>query len=262
MGSPVTGFKISVQRDRDFVFGTVGGILQGAPYADAISVRAELDGESEIASLIVLEQTSCNALTAGGVGSADSGFYVSNRPPDALAPQGSPGTIAVDSDGWGGSGSDNCNTGTRYTIDNGQAWIWAEGEIGSYALGPNGQASKAHAPPNGKLGVEINPRNNRIGRKSVDWLFNCRRTAVGGYPDYDTSGNQRYPFYGDVPACEPTENDGLPLDRPAYIDEMRLIIGLAALRRGLRRSTTATRQSTSWALASSGTTCPARPVRR
>lgn len=225
-GEPCDRVKVSVSRQRDYIFGPVAGNLAGNPGADAVAVYFEEELPPDIASLIVLEQKDCDALTTSGTGAF---FRVNDGLHDG---ETFPGLIATDSDGTSsprGSGT-NCNTGSRTVINHGTGTICAQGNIGSYALaGP--AADKSHPagsgtadcvlPPNGGglngLGVEVIERPVRLGRKAVDWLVNCQVT----YPAYSTSGgNQRYPFYGDTPACPMTYGPAeTPL--PPFLDNLR-----------------------------------------
>jgi len=221
-GGPCDRVKVAVARVRDYIFGPVAGLFSGNPAADAVGVYFEEELPDDIASLIVLEQKACNALTADGT---NAGFLVT----DFVDDDGTvfPGRITVDSDGRGGSGSNNCTTGTRYTINPSTGTICAQGQVGSHALG-GGDAARSHPPGTGTadclpvpdgggatgLGVAVLARPTRYGRSSVDWLVNCQQVS---YPAYNTTGFQRYPFYGDTPACPPPlDPSATPL--PPFLD--------------------------------------------
>ncbi|MDX1510283.1 MAG: Tad domain-containing protein [Nitriliruptorales bacterium] len=231
-GGPCDRVKVTVQRQRDYIFGPVAGLFSGNPAADAVGVYFEEELPEDIASLIVLEQVACNALTADGT---NAGFMVTDRV-DADGTR-FPGRITVDSNGSAGTGSSDCRTGTRYTINPSTGTICAQGQVGSFALG-SGNAGTSHpgagladclpaslggAGTTG-LGVGVFPRTTRYGRSSVDWLVNCQAS----YPAYSTTGNQRYPFYGDTPACPPPLDSTEPA-LPPFLDRLHAALQGAAL---------------------------------
>lgn len=217
--------KVVVSRQRDYIFGTVMGFLSGQPTADAVALQREIGDPDEYASLIVLERTACNALDARGGGD----IHVLN----ATTSSGDllPGSIAVDSDGLGGSGSDKCSS-TKHTValSGSGARIYAEGMIQLYALSTGG-SSHPTGYPTTALGESIEPRSRRMTRAPADWAVNCKATYPGSH--------QRYPghFAGDTWDFGPCPDAGEP-DNVAYVDELYANLQGAGVPAGFQTVTT------------------------
>lgn len=189
---------VSVSRDRDFSFAPVIGMDTGTTTVHSVARIGPGVGSGEVVPLLVLEPVSCNALFTSGQGGITVGWF-----------EDTPGFVVVDSDASGGTGSNSCTTGTRYSIDaqgNNNGWIRAlptpEGipsAILSFALAGQGPAQPNHSyDPNDlttpAVGVDISdpaeswfrlyPRpqamTRRITRAPIDWRYNCK----GSYPDY------------------------------------------------------------------------------
>lgn len=227
---PCNRIKVSIMRTRDFVFGPAGGgASSGESTNDAVAVRFVEDEPETYGSLIVLETEACNALVANGSGEVkvlEGAPYVDDDG-NTVIPEG---VITVDSTADGGTGSNNCNTGTRYAIvAPASGCMEAADHIYSYgllldALNPHvydaGSVEANACDPLGAGGINggMSPEPEPgivIGRKQVDWLFNC----LAGYPPSGDPGNQRYP----VPEHAENDRHG-PCDdnaaRPPYIDHL------------------------------------------
>ena len=189
---------VAVSRVRDFSFAPVIGIETGSTNVASVARIGPGVGTGEAVPLLVLEPVSCNALYTSGQGGVTVGWF-----------EDTPGFVVVDSDASGGTGSDSCTTGNRYSIDaqgTTNGWIRAlptpEGipsAILSYALAGNGPAQPARSfdpndlttpatgvdpgdPPESWFRLYPQPQaiTRRITRAPIDWRYNCKAS----YPEY------------------------------------------------------------------------------
>lgn len=106
---PCNRVAVRVDRVRNYLFAGVIGATDGRPTADAVA-RHIADGDlNELATLIVLDQTGCNALTTNGQG----GIIVQNTTDGGVV---RPGLVTVDSDATASGGPFGCGM-NRYVID-------------------------------------------------------------------------------------------------------------------------------------------------
>jgi hypothetical protein len=132
--------------------------------------------------LLILEPSACNALTASGQGS----ILVQANGDD-------PGFFVVDSSGTGGSGSNSCTSGVRYTLDASgtqNSTIIAEksassgkdGVVNLYALAPGQGNDHAYDPADvpARVGPQPQASSARTGRSPVDFKFNCKAAGYDG----------------------------------------------------------------------------------
>lgn len=236
--------KISVQRTRDYTFGGAAGAGSGgASVNDAVAIRFTPPEPEIFPSLIVLDEKACDVLSSGGGGS-DGLVYVENgdlwdHDGDASTPDIFPeGIITVDTTADGTvesyEAASNCGA-KRAIIVNGGACIAAEGDIFSFGLA-QGAAGNVYSTSDlnanacidsgsgPQRGLWPEPQGgDPIGRKQIDWRFNCR----GSYPevgDPSIGGTEnRYPAAAHATPdrhkpCPEAGDD--PGDRPAFIDEI------------------------------------------
>ena len=197
-GNPCQRLGVTVQRARPYEFAQVMGFDSGSTTVSSVARIAPGVGSGEVVPLLVLEPTSCNALYTSGQGGVTVSYF-----------EDSPGLIVVDSDASGGSGSNSCTTGTRYSIDaqgTTNGWIRAiptpEGipsAILSYALSGDPGANPTRSydpydlttpatgvdpsdPPESWFRLYPQPQavSRRITRAPIDWRYNCKQT----YPEY------------------------------------------------------------------------------
>lgn len=146
-GSSCLRVAVAVTQDRDTPFAAVWPDIDATrtTVSQSVAVAAPDDGPGDIAApLVVLDQSSCNALVVGGGGG------VTVNASTVVNGISTPGVIAVDSDGSGGE--DSCN-GLKKTISapSNVNHIWAidgnsgKAYISSYAMAA-GNASKAYDP--------------------------------------------------------------------------------------------------------------------
>ncbi len=184
-GVPCERIGVTITRTRDFSFARVLGFSSGDTKSSSVA-RAETGStQGDVVALLILETAACNALTASG-----QGAIVVKAHGDA------PGAIVVDSSGTGGSGSNNCNIGSRYTIDavgNQNSSIRAEGSTSSgkagvirlFALSAgqgNAHAYEAGDASSGRLSPQPTASARRIGRIPVDHRYNCKSAGRDGVP--------------------------------------------------------------------------------
>jgi hypothetical protein len=185
-GAACQRLGVEITRTREYSFAPVMGFDSGSTHVGAVA-RVEINaGEPEVVPLLVLEPVSCDALYASGQGSVTVAHFMDT-----------PGIIVVDSNGSGGTGSLDCSTGNRWTIDakgNNNGWIRAlpvpgpdpiNAAILSYALSgtPGAQASKSYDPNDlttGRLSPRPQLSHRRITRAPIDWRYNCKSS----YPLY------------------------------------------------------------------------------
>lgn len=227
---PCSRIKVEVTRTRDFVFGPAGGVSgSGSSVNDAVAIRL-MPGEPDVfASLIVMEPEACLVLDATGgadIQVVDGDPYPVDHDNDPATPDimvTPEGIITVDTLATGGTGSENCNTGgTLAIIAPASGCISATGTIFSYGLldgNPAKVYDPAHVGPDPcNTGDRLTPEpipGNVIGRRQVDWRFNC----LASYPSAGNTGDQRYPAAehtgpGRHEPC--TKTDSLP----PFIDEL------------------------------------------
>lgn len=219
---PCMRLAVSIGRTTRFGLAAAAGFTDG-PTANSSVALSSLDGgEGQEVPLVVLDTTGCNVLTTGG---ANAVARVRNA-------GATPGRIAVDSDGSGGSGSNSCSTGSRKieaingasSADRLGASILAyngsdglSGILWNYypAFTNNGGVTAlpadlcpSGAVPNTSSGICPRPirRSERVGRKFVDWAYHCRAS----YSDPMRSNpSPTCPYASSSPA------------RPDYIEALR-----------------------------------------
>ena len=189
---------VTVQRLRDYEFAKVMGFDSGTTTVSSVARIAPGVGSGEVVPLLLLEPTSCNALFTSGQGGITVSYF-----------EDTPGLMVVDSDGSGGTGSNSCTTGGRYTIDaqgTTNGWIRAvptpEGipsAILSFARSGKASANPSKSYDPGDLttpAVGVDPSDpavswfrlyprpeaiaRRITRAPIDWRYNCKAS----YPEY------------------------------------------------------------------------------
>ncbi len=180
-GVPCQRIAVRISENREYAFARFFGL--GTSQTTATSVARSKPGtkDGEPIALLLLETVACNALVTSG----QSSILV-----EATTSSGGiqrPGAIRVESAGSGGSGTDDCNNGGRWTIDNQSAnngFIRAEatddGQVGiirSYALSAFGVPAKSHDAgdiANGSIDPVPTPVEPRVGRTPVDYRYNCK----------------------------------------------------------------------------------------
>lgn len=194
---PCGRLGVSVSRDRDFAFATIGGFLDATTTNSSVA-RADVRGNISLEMpLVVLDQTGCQALYANGVGSL---IEVANN---GLTP----GRMAMDSDGSDGGPSPGCSNNQQYVAmrnGNGATIRALNGSDGAQAsiltvASPYTKSANtadlcaANADP--ALSTGICPRPTtfmRITRKYWDWEYHCSANTLPplsapcpwGTPDY------------------------------------------------------------------------------
>ncbi len=175
---PCGRLGVSVSRDRDFVFATVGG-LTGSTTTNSSVARAEVRGNINLEMpLVVLDQTGCQALYANGVGSL---IEVSNN---GIIP----GRMAMDSTGTSGGPSPGCSNSNQYVaMKNGtgasiRALNGSDGAQGQILTVASPYAKSANSSDlcnegaDPALSTGICPRPTAfipITRKFWDWEYHC-----------------------------------------------------------------------------------------
>jgi Flp pilus assembly protein TadG len=174
---------VSVGRDRDFAFATIGGFVDAATLNSSVA-RADLRGNINLEMpLVVLDQTGCQALYANGVGSL---IEVKNNGE-------TPGRIAMDSDGTSGGPSPGCGNAQQYVaMRNGdgariRALNGINGALGAIftvAVPYAKAANTVDMCPDGTdpfYTTGICPRPTtfmRITRKYWDWEYHCSQNTL------------------------------------------------------------------------------------
>lgn len=184
-GVPCERIGVTITRTRDFSFARVLGFSSGDTTSASVA-RAETGStQGDVVALLILEETACNALTASGQGTIL-----------VKAHGDTPGAIIVDSSGTGGSGSNDCDNGSRYTIDavgNQNSSIRAEASASSGAAGVirlfalsagqgNTHAYEVGDVSSGRLSPQPTASARRIGRIPVDHRYNCKSAGRDGVP--------------------------------------------------------------------------------
>ena len=158
---------------------------RAAPWQRALS---KFD-QGGIIALLLLEQTSCDVLTASG----QAQIIVEHN-------GDKPGYITADTSATGGSGSHACNNNNRWAIDavgTQNSRIVAEGSTSSglpgiirmYTLAPGQGNAKAYEPADveaSRLAPAPLAASRRIGRNPIDWRWNCSplgHDGIGGTTD-------------------------------------------------------------------------------
>ena len=202
--NPCERIAIRVGRVREFVLAGAGGFASGSTSNTSVA-RSYDDGFlTQEVPLVLLEPVACRALVAGG--SDGNTIRVRNN---GLTP----GRIALDSDATGGSGSNDCSTGSRKVEEvNGagskiQAWNGSDGKPGiiwNYypAVYPTSGPAR-HANPSDLCAAGTDPqttaggicprpidRSRRVGRDFMDERYHCGAsiatctTPTGTRPDH------------------------------------------------------------------------------
>jgi len=175
---PCGRLGVSVSRDRDFAFATVGGFTNSTTTNSSVA-RAEVKGNINLEMpLVVLDQSGCQALYANGVGSL---IEVTNN---GIIP----GRMAMDSSGTGGGPSPGCSNANQYVaMKNGEgasirALNGSDGAQGQILTVASPYAKSANSTDlcaegdNPALSVGICPRPTSfipITRKFWDWQYHC-----------------------------------------------------------------------------------------
>jgi Flp pilus assembly protein TadG len=192
-GTPCSRLGVTVQHSRAMLFAGVFGDSTSDTANHSVSRTRIGFGNGGIAApLVVLDPTSCNALTAEGGGGVQ-----------IIANGDVPGLIAVNSDGTGS----NCNGGATainsnsISGSNSQIWSWdsatSKAAILSYAI-TAGNAGKsfnpaqvtcpASNPPSGPLCPGPTGLSGQISRLYfIDNQYNCTVAGAGGCPASDPS---------------------------------------------------------------------------
>lgn len=210
-GVPCERISVEIARTRGFVFGPVLASASGSSTGPAVALSSTGTNAGEVASLVLLDPTGCDALSAKGQGK----IYVL-APRDGLGNITAPGIIVVDSDGTTG-----CGASTPFVIDadnnqhaeikagveqivSDRGVVGSNGLIMSYALatGNTARAFDVSDPPADRL-APVPTAGPRVTRRNVDHTFNCKSS---------------YPGLG-IPGCP----DAATL--PAHIDNLRNPIG-------------------------------------
>jgi hypothetical protein len=139
-GDPCSRIGVRVFADRPFAFAAVAGFGSGTTGAQAVAyseVIGTTPGTEVPVSVAALDQRACHAIRITGTGGLRIGVNTDAVP--------YPGFIAVDSDGTGGQGFNDCSSGIHTVIEIDRSFLHASptasgepGTIGEYALsGPN-----------------------------------------------------------------------------------------------------------------------------
>lgn len=239
--SPCDRIKVSVRQTNDYTFGGAAGAGGGGSSVnDAVAIRYTSPEPQIFPSLIVLDEKACDVLSAGG-GGRDGLVDIRDGLPwdhdgDPTTGDITPrGIITVDTTADGTvesyEGASNCGA-KRAIIVNGGSCIAASGDIFSFGLA-EGAAGNVYltsdlrsnaCQPDGSGGYHrgLWPKpdsGDPIGRKQVDWRFNCRSSypSVGNPSTAGTTN--RYPA-----AAHATSDRHGPCpkagERPSFIDEI------------------------------------------
>lgn len=175
---PCGRLGVTVGRDRDFAFATIGGFI-GSATSNSSVARSEVKGNINLEMpLVVLDQSGCQALYANGVGSlievANNGII--------------PGRMAMDSSGANGGPSPGCSNSNQYVAmknGNGARIHALNGSDGAQGMiltvaNPYSKAANSSdlcaegADPALSLGICPRPTAfTPITRKYWDWEYHC-----------------------------------------------------------------------------------------
>jgi hypothetical protein len=180
-GTACQRIAVRIGESRDYAFARFVGLGTSQTTATSVARAKQGTKDAEPIALLLLETVACNALVTSGQAAVWVKATVSSLGVER------PGGIRVESAGTGGSGSNNCNNGSRWTIDNGSTsngFIRAEatsngqlGVIRSYALSALGNPAKAYDPNDlstGTLDPVPTPVSSRVGRTPIDARYNCK----------------------------------------------------------------------------------------
>lgn len=202
---PCDRVGISVTRDRQYIFAGIAGFGSASPVADAVARSAGAGDSGEFATLIILAQETCNALTTDGQGT----IIVQNleyTDPVTGEVKLFPGMITADSDGTASGGSQGCGN-NRYVVDAGANGRICAGVEETRAIDiltndslpcdsmpqtlwtPASEAKDADPSDRAATPPRIEPEplpGNRITRAPVEHRYNCRS-------DYYSAGAVQHP---------------------------------------------------------------------
>lgn len=180
---PCGRLGVTVSRNRDFAFATIGGFVDATTTNSSVA-RADVRGTINLEMpLVVLDQTGCQSLYANGVGSL---IEVANN---GLTP----GRLAMDSDGSTGGPSPGCSNSNQFVAmrnGNGATIRALNGSTGAqgailtvanpYAKSANSaDLCAANADPAVSTGICPRPTTfMRITRKYWDWEYHCSQNTL------------------------------------------------------------------------------------
>jgi hypothetical protein len=172
-GNPCERIAVQITEHRPYAFASALGFHTAVTTSRSVA-RALIGSKAgELAALLLLDPTHCNALTSSGQGTIE-----------VQGAGTSAGIIAVDSSGTATGGNNGCGN-NRYTLDasnNTNSRILADpgsggapGKIEEWALAP-GQGN-AHAYDSGQVPTNVSPMPvaspKQFGRQVVDNEYNC-----------------------------------------------------------------------------------------
>jgi hypothetical protein len=183
-GSACQRIGVTIAHVRASVLAQIFGTRQTTTTTSSVALAGLGSSKGAAPGLLILEPNACNALVASGQGHIE-----------VLASGDAPGFVVVDSSGTGGSGTDNCNTGGRYTLDASGAQnssiiadpslsSGAAGVIDLYALAPGQGNTHAYDPSDLPARVSPQPQleSAPATRSPVDWRYNCKAAGYDGIP--------------------------------------------------------------------------------
>lgn len=181
-GTPCQRIGVTIAHARSSVFAQIFGTKSSTTRSSSVSLALTGLTKSPAPGLLILEPNACNALTASGQAKIKV-----NAVGDL------PGYIVVDSRGTGGSGSNSCTSGSRYTIDasgilnasiiaDASATSGAAGVIDLYALAPGQGTTHAYDPADVPTRVSPQPGDEAkpVTRSVIDNKFNCKAAGIDG----------------------------------------------------------------------------------
>jgi hypothetical protein len=188
-GNACERIGVEVQETQRSMFGNITGTRNTTTASRTVARALSKFDQGGIIALLLLEQTSCDVLTASG----QAQIIVEHN-------GDKPGYITADTSATGGSGSHACNNNNRWAIDaigTQNSRIVAEGSTSSglpgiirmYALAPGQGNAKAYEPGDvaaNRLSPAPLAASRRIGRNPIDWRWNCSsvgRDGIGGTTD-------------------------------------------------------------------------------
>lgn len=173
---------VTIAAVRSSVFAQIFGTRSSTTTTSSVALALTGSTKGAAPGLLILEPDACDALVASGQGNIE-----------VQANGDSPGFIAVDSSGTGGSGSTSCTTGSRYAIDatgttnssiiaDASATSGDPGVINIYALAP-GQGN-THAYDATDVPTRVSPtptlESAQATRSPVDFRYNCKANGFDG----------------------------------------------------------------------------------